>query len=189
MQGGMSHPAETNVSDIRIRRVGSAADTALRNLFEHYLHDMAEWFELDTNEEGAYAYPTEEIWAHDLTVFLAYSGVIPVAFALVDAAGSRVPGSNARDLKEFFVVRRHRRSGVGRTFAAYVWNQFPGEWLVRVYQGNRPAMPFWRRVIGDYTGGRFRESTVDANGRAWSYFTFSSDNGGRTSSPTGAAGG
>ena len=173
---------------IRMQRVGRGADSVLKNLFEHYMHDMAEWFEFDTNEEGAYAYPTEELWEHDVAVFLAYSGVVPVAFALVEAAGTRVPGSNARDLKEFFVVRRYRRSGVGRTFAAYVWNEFPGEWLVRVYQGNRPAIPFWREVIEDYTEGRFREHTLDSKGRAWSYFTFSSENGGRTPAGNSGAG-
>lgn len=159
----------------RMQRVDRSADPVLRNLFEHYLHDMAEWFGFDTNDDGAYAYPTEQIWEQGCDVFLAYSAVTPVAFALVQPAGSRVPGPDARDLREFFVIRRHRRAGLGKAFAAWVWDQYPGPWLVRVYRGNLPAIPFWREAIQEYTGGRFRESVQDLEGRAWSYFTFTSE--------------
>lgn len=162
----------------RFERVDRGADRVLRNLIEHYLHDMAEWFEFDTGEDGAYEYSTDEVWDAGCDVFLAYVGDIPVGFALVADAESRVPGANARDLKEFFVVRRHRRSGLGTRLARHVWDAYPGAWLVRVYQGNRPAMPFWRRTIDDYTGGRFREEArTGADGRAWSYFTFGNGQG------------
>jgi len=163
---------------LRMERVDRSADPVLRNLFEHYLHDMAEWFGFDTEEDGAYAYPTENVWEHGCDVFLAYADRIPIAFALVDQAGSRVPGSTGRDLKEFFVVRRHRRDGVGEAFARHVWDQYPGPWLVRVYRGNVPAIPFWRKAITDYTGGDFHERPhYGDDGREWSYFTFG--NGGR----------
>ena len=167
---------------IRMQRVDRSADPVLQNLFEHYLHDMAEWFGFDTQEDGAYSYPTGQIWDQGCDVFIAYSAVTPIAFALVDSAGSRVPGSKARDLKEFFVVRRYRRDGVGKAFAAYVWDQCPGPWLVRVYQGNRPALPFWRNVIAEYSAGEFQENLFDAEGRAWSYFTFTA-RGARSTTP------
>lgn len=154
-------------------RVDRSSDEVLANLFEHYLHDMAEWFHFDTGTNGAYAYPTGQVWDKGCNVFMAFCDRTPVGFALVDDAGSRVPGTSARDLKEFFVVRRHRRSGVGEAFAEHVWDQFPGPWLVRVYRGNLPALPFWRTVIDRYTGGRFHElEHIGDDGRAWSYFTF-----------------
>jgi hypothetical protein len=53
-----------------------------------------------------------------------------------------------------------------------VWDQYPGPWLVRVYRGNVPAVPFWRRVVADYTGDQFRESVQTVDGREWSYFWF-----------------
>lgn len=160
-------------SAVRIVRVDRSSDRVLRNLFEHYLHDMAEWFEFDAEEDGSYAYPTQDVWAEGCDVFIAYSGKTPIGFALVGDAGSRVPGASARDLKEFFVVRRHRRGGIGTAFARHVWEQYPGPWLVRVFYGNRPAVPFWRTVIDEYTGGRFHEQErVGDDGRVWLYFTF-----------------
>ena len=41
---------------ITIATVGADADLIVTNLFEHYLHDMAEWFGLDTQDDGRYGY-------------------------------------------------------------------------------------------------------------------------------------
>lgn len=162
-------------STLRFEQVDRSADRVLGNLFEHYLHDMAEWFEFDTAEDGAYAYPTENLWNNGCDVYLAYAAAVPVAFALVDDAGHRAPQPGTRDLKEFFVIRRHRRSGVGSMLARHVWDRYPVPWLVRVYQRNRPAVPFWRQTVAAYTEGRFDEQThIGDDGKEWVYFTFHS---------------
>ena len=149
-------------------------DAILRNLFEFYLHDMAEWFEFESGEDGTYAYATEKFWSDRYDVYFAYAGRIPIGFALVGPAEPYIGDPRAKDFEEFFVVRRHRREGVGRALASHIWNAYPGGWLIRVYQGNLPAMPFWRAAIADYTGGNFQEEVRDAEDRPWSYFTFDS---------------
>jgi predicted acetyltransferase len=133
---------------------------------------MAEWFLLDTHEDGSYAYPAAKVWNDAVHVYLAYLGRLPVGFALIGSAEPFVGDPRAKDLDEFFVVRRHRRSGIGHALATRMWDQYPGKWLVRVYQGNRPAMPFWRGAIARYTGGRFHEEVRSVSDRSWSYFTF-----------------
>ena len=40
----------------------------------------------------------------------------------------------------------------------------PGRWEVGQMPRNTPAQAFWRRVIGEYTGGRFVEHTLDEAG-------------------------
>lgn len=155
-----------------VRRVDRSQEKVVHNLLEHYCYDMAEWFLLDANEEGNYAYPPEKVWNDDVHVYVAYLGRIPVGFALVGSATGYVGDANAKDLDEFFVVRRHRRSGIGQVLAERVWRLYPGPWLVRVFQGNVPALPFWRRTISAYTGGEFREEVRQVSDRAWSYFTF-----------------
>lgn len=146
----------------------------LGNLFEHYLHDMAEWFEFDSNADGSYDYPASACWADDGAVFVPYSGAVPIGFAVVTRATSSV-ATECRDIKEFFVVRRYRHNGVAEALAHHVWDRYPGPWLVRVFQGNRPALPFWRRTIDAYTAGRYREDSREANKKTWSYFSFRSD--------------
>lgn len=52
-----------SLSDLVISRIGPESDLVLRNLFEHYIYDMAEWFEIDTKADGSYSYDTSVVWA------------------------------------------------------------------------------------------------------------------------------
>lgn len=158
----------------RIEVVTRDADTILRNLFEHYLHDMAVWFEFDTKESGAYEFPTGEIWEQGYQVNLLYNGRLPVGFALIGSGEEFVRQAGVNDIDEFFVLRRYRRRGVGRAFATTLFDRMPGDWLVRVFQRNRDGIPFWRSTIDLYTGSSFSETTHTVNGYPWSYFLFRS---------------
>jgi predicted acetyltransferase len=61
------------------------------------------------------------------------------------------------DVAEFFVLRRYRRSGVGRQAAMAFWDCVPGHWVVRVSEANRAGLLFWSEVIRSYTSGDFAE--------------------------------
>ena len=39
-------------------RVGPEADPILRNLYEHYVHDMSEWFGINVRADGAFGHDT-----------------------------------------------------------------------------------------------------------------------------------
>ena len=160
--------------DFIVRRVDRSHDTTLQNLFEHYLHDMAEWFQFDYAPNGRYALDPAIYRNSGAEVWFAYAGEIPIAFAVVGSAHTFIDDANAKDLDEFFVVRRYRRVGVGREVAQLIWDAYPGRWLVRVYQGNLPALPFWRSAIADYTDHAAREDVRIVRDRPLSYFTFTS---------------
>lgn len=53
-----------------------SSDTVLRNLFEFYLHDLAEWFKFDQLPEGRYTQSTERYWqdGHDVHVWRLHPG-------------------------------------------------------------------------------------------------------------------
>ena len=59
------------------------------------------------------------------------------------------------DMAEFFVVRRHRRRGVGEAAARALFDRFPGRWEVRQTRTNQAATRFWVAVIDRYTRGDF----------------------------------
>jgi hypothetical protein len=64
-------------------------------------------------------------------------------------------------------MRRFRHRGVGRSMATFLWNEHPGEWLVRVLEANAPALTFWRGEISIYSHGLYREdptSSMDVPG-------------------------
>jgi len=157
---------------MEVVQVDRSHDRALRNLLNLYLHDMAEWFLFDPDENGQYTYATETIWESGADVYFAYQGRIPIGFGLVASAAAYTDEPGAMDLEEFFVIRPHRRSGVGRALATHLWDRHPGPWLVRVYQRNLPAVPFWRSAISAYTEGQFSEQVVTVRDRPWSYFSF-----------------
>jgi len=60
-------------------------------------------------------------------------------------------------MSEFFIAPAARRRGVGGRAAMLLFSRFEGEWEVVEDAANRPALEFWRRVIGAQAAGRFRE--------------------------------
>ncbi|MFL5441329.1 MAG: GNAT family N-acetyltransferase, partial [Myxococcales bacterium] len=78
------------------------------------------------------------------------------------------------DVAEFFVIRQLRRSGAGRQAAFLLWNQLPGQWTVRVSEGNRAALAFWRDVVSEFTGGAAKERQLPGQPNGWRVLTFDS---------------
>jgi predicted acetyltransferase len=159
-------------SQLLISKIGPESDVVLRNLFEFYLHDMAEWFALDTKADGSYSYDTSLIWENGYDAYLAKVGDSIAGFAIVGPAVEWLGDIDAHDVDEFFVIRRFRRSGAGRRMATILWNERPGEWLVRVVGSNAPAVLFWRSVISSYSRGSYEEEGRVAKGRPWRFFRF-----------------
>jgi len=61
-------------------------------------------------------------------------------------------------MAEFFVVGEARRRGVGAGAATLLFTRFAGQWEVVEDEYNRPALAFWRRVIGRHCDGRYTET-------------------------------
>ena len=162
-------------SDLVISRIWPESDLVLRNLFEHYIHDMAEWFEIDTKADGSYSYDTSVVWVNGYEAYLAKTGDAIAGFAIVGSAVEWLGDTGAYDMHEFFVIRRFRRNGFGRKMATLLWNEHPGEWLVRVLESNEPAVVFWRTAISAYSGGSYEEERRIVNERRWRFFRFVSD--------------
>jgi len=95
-------------------------------------------------------------------------------FVLVTRGSPAAEDPETLDITEFFVLRRHRRSGVGRQAAFLLWNRFPGKWTVRVSLGNAGALAFWHSVIAELTGGTAAESEIPGQPNAWRVFSFES---------------
>jgi predicted acetyltransferase len=90
----------------------------------------------------------------------------PAGFALV-VRPPPMPSQPPVDyrMSEFFVLRKHRRLGVGREAATLILNRFAGLWEVTEYLRNTGAVNFWRKVISAYTRGRYTERIVDGEVR------------------------
>jgi predicted acetyltransferase len=156
-------------------KIGFESDALLRNLAEHYCYDMSEWFDLDTGTDGRYSFDTLSVWANGCDAYLAKVDESIAGFALIGSASEWLGDVRAHDVHEFFVMRRFRRRGVGRRMASFLWNEYPGEWLVRVLEANAPALTFWRREISSYSVGSYEDTQHMVNGRCWTFFRFVSN--------------
>jgi len=159
-------------------KIGAESEDVLRSLFQHYLREMAEWFDVESNPDGSYAYDIAAIWEKGYQAYLAKVGDSVAGFALVGSADEWLGESSipreAHDVHEFFILREFRRSGIGQHLATHIWNEYRGEWLVRVLEANEPASAFWRTAIAGYARGSQREEARLAKGRPWVFFRFTS---------------
>lgn len=135
------------------------ADSApvLANLMELYCHDLSVQFGLEIGADGRYGYRYLPLyWTEPQQRFAFFIKVDTRLGGFVLATRGSPASSDplVLDVAEFFVLRTHRRSGVGASAARALWDRFPGPWTVRAAANNQPAVLFWRRTISHYAGTR-----------------------------------
>jgi predicted acetyltransferase len=131
----------------------------LGNLLQLYYHDFTDFEDWDIDEEGRFSEEPVQRWiaAETRHPFLIRVDGKLAGFALVDQ-GSRISDDpTIVDMGEFFVLRRYRRSGVGRHVAQLLFDRYPAVWEVRQLPRNMAAQAFWRRIIDEYTGGAYED--------------------------------
>ncbi|HEV8441814.1 MAG TPA: GNAT family N-acetyltransferase [Methylomirabilota bacterium] len=152
---------------IELRDARKSADDAewLTNVYPFYLHDLSEFDEgyYRLGDRGRWEPDHLPSWLHEPTdhpLVIVDAGQ-RVGCALVNEAPSAYlrPGMDFR-MSEFFVLRKHRRRGVGRHAVFALFDRFPGKWEISELARNAPAIGFWRRVIGEYSGGHYEETAT-----------------------------
>jgi predicted acetyltransferase len=135
-------------------------EVTLDNLVQLYAHDFSEFVPLDVGEDGRFeGLPLGPYWVDAWRhAFLFRVGETLAGFALVHARSKLTAEDGVFDMAEFFVLRKFRRSGVGRAAAFALFDRFRGRWEVRQRVANQGATAFWRRVIGAYTHDRFEDT-------------------------------
>jgi predicted acetyltransferase len=132
---------------------------ALEQLLELYQYELSDIWPQDLDAQGRYGYDLsrhrlgERFFAHVALDDSRHVGLALVAPAIV----TRTEGCW---IEQFFVLKRHRRSGVGLALAQHVFQSHPGAWEVGQMPANLAAQAFWRRVIARITDGQFTEVEV-----------------------------
>ncbi|MFC3077026.1 GNAT family N-acetyltransferase [Phenylobacterium terrae] len=146
------------MNSVVLEPAGADRIATLANLFQLYTHDFSEHWagtdEGELEEDGRFApYPyLESYWsdADRVPLLLRAAGRL-AGFCLINRHhhGARPVDWN---VAEFFVVRKHRRAGVGAAAATAVFQARPGVWEVAVARRNTGALVFWRGVIESQPG-------------------------------------
>jgi predicted acetyltransferase len=145
---------------------------ALENLFQLYIHDFSEQWadrtEGELEEDGRFSpYPNlEDYWreAGRVPLLVRRNGRL-AGFALLNQI-SHSGDVVDHNIAEFFIVRKHRRSGLGGAAVDAIFQRYPGLWETAVARRNLPALAFWRRVIGNHPSVADLEET-DVRSDAW----------------------
>jgi len=132
-------------------------------LFQLYAYDFSEVTGDDPGPAGLFRVPSiDRYWQETgWRPFLLEVDGACAGFVVVSGRSRLADGLDRWDMAEFFVLRRHRRAGVGMRAAVLAFEAFPGPWEVRQMARATAATAFWRKVIDRYTGGRFKEVTWD----------------------------
>ena len=145
----------------------------IESVYRDYLDDLSPLNTgvFSTTSLGEIGYSTTDQlsrWFGDPSVnpLLILRGNEPVGFAIV-ARGSGQAGRQPIDYRmaEFFVSRTFRRRGIGNLAVELILNRFAGRWEITEYLRNPVAVSFWRRVVANYTKGRYQERVTNGEVR------------------------
>jgi predicted acetyltransferase len=148
----------------------------LANLLELYIHDFSELIDVELDGDGRFGYPDLALYWSDPAryPFLIKTDATLAGLALVKRMRGLLRDEMVWDVAEFFVVRGHRKRGIGTLAAHALWRQRPGKWQVRVMESNAAAARFWERAVARFTNDNTTPVDVEKDGRRWRVFSFSS---------------
>ena len=167
----------TDLNEVVLEAATQSDAGLLANLLELYSHDLSDVFALELGADGRFGYEKlPRYWSEPERrfPFLIRAGTRLAGFALVTRGSPVSDDPDDFDIAEFFVLRRHRHSGVGRRAAFLLWNRLAARWIVRVSEGNPEGLRFWASVIGEYTSGTAVQTTRSGSPHAWRVFSFNS---------------
>jgi predicted acetyltransferase len=160
------------MSDLEIVVARMSEKTTIANLMQLYVHDFSEFWAGTANgelqEDGSFpAYPFLDTYWSDpqrVPLLIRLRGRL-IGFALLNNA-SHAGQPVDRNMAEFFIVRKHRRSGTGTMAAQDIFARYPGRWEVAVARRNVGALAFWRNAITRHPNAQSIEE-ADVSTSAW----------------------
>ncbi|MBX3081639.1 MAG: GNAT family N-acetyltransferase [Anaerolineae bacterium] len=139
-------------------------DTLLRNLWQFYLYEFSRFTRDTVTPSGRFAETELDgvFSRYKRHPFLIYADDAVAGFAIVDSGikSHFTDSVSVIYMYEFFILAGYQKRGLGAQVATRLFDQFPGHWEVFEMADNLAAQHFWRKVIGRYTSGKYREITL-----------------------------
>jgi predicted acetyltransferase len=165
--------------NVELLETGPEQIPVLRHLMQLYLYDFASFDDCDIGEDGTYgnAARIEDFWTDERRQRYLVQVNGNLSGFVLTRSGTSFSGETAQEISEFFILRKYRRQGVGRSVAIRLFDGFGGTWEVAVMQINTPAQQFWRAVIVEYTSGQYEEFYAQRDTTDFVVFRFSGGRG------------
>ncbi|WP_059170306.1 GNAT family N-acetyltransferase [Bacillus sp. FJAT-27445] len=143
---------------INLVKVEKGGEETLHHLMQFYIYEFAALKpEITLQEDGTYKrFDLAPYWSdpHHHPFFIKHGEEL-IGFALVVTGD----GLARHSIEEFHIIRKYNGFGYGKKAALQLFEMFPGKWRITQIEANAPAKAFWRKVIGQYTGGNYIELT------------------------------
>jgi predicted acetyltransferase len=129
----------------------------LNNLLQYYIYDFSEFMDLHVEDNGKFGdYPLDDYWTENSRFpYLIKLNGKNAGFVLVKLMHRN--DDSYYSIAEFFIMKRYRRTGLGKLVAKDIFKTHQGQWEVYQIDNNLPAQYFWKRVIEEYTNCNFTE--------------------------------
>lgn len=150
------------VDKVSVQRAAVHEKLILRHLLQLYCYDFTEFDGADVDDYGLYPYNyLDHYWTEENR----HPYLVRVAGKLAGFALIRLlkndEGADFTYMSEFFIMKKYRGKGIGQQVAFHLFDLYPGIWEVSEIATNYPAQAFWRKIIGRYTGGNFKEEIME----------------------------
>lgn len=121
----------------------------IRNLYQFYAYESSDWEQEDVEVDGCFyvcqdyleLYWQRPDWSAQLILL---DGFI-AGFLLIER--SEIPGVDALEFADLFILKKYRRLGIGRALVEQVIIASEQSWLVSFYQQDPLAVPFWQSLL------------------------------------------
>lgn len=149
--GALRFSTESPMPETTVELIQTGPEEAelIRNLYQYYAYESSDWEQEDVEADGRFYIHDEHLarywsdpqWSANLLLVDGYIA----GFLLIE--GSELPGIDALELADLFILKRYRRKGIGRAIASQVLCSGAANWLVRFYDQDEVSQAFWRTVL------------------------------------------
>lgn len=139
----------------------------LNKFMQFYFYDFSEFLPIDIEDNGLFKdYSELEYYFSDRDSHFPY--FIEVEGKMAGFVLVKREADGTYSIAEFFIMKRYRKSGLGKLVACQIFDMYKGNWYVMQIEPNLPAQAFWRKVIHEHTNGQFKEEIKEK--KVFQYF-------------------
>lgn len=136
-------------SPVELLQTGPEHADLVRNLYQYYAYESSDWEQEDVEVDGRFYVHEphfERYWqAPGWSASLILVDGFIAGFILVER--SELPGIDAFELADLFILKKYRRLGVGLAVARQTLCDSQADWLLRCYREDTQALAFCRAVL------------------------------------------
>lgn len=132
--------------DIQMQKICEEDRSVLSNLLEFYLYDFSEFEHTDVNNNGLFGYSYLDHYFRDdnRDAYFILADGKHAGFVLIH--NHTLLKDTDIAIAEFFVMRKYRKRGVGRTVIREILNRYPTCIEIPVRSKNQEGLKFWKKI-------------------------------------------